>query len=150
MTIDAEKCQSVLDTRRSTGRRLRVAFNYRYSPVRTQVKELLMSGVIGDVLSVDFHWMLDTHHGADYFRRWHSQKKLSGGLMVHKATHHFDLVNWWLSAVPVSVRATGKRGVLHAGDGQATGADRPARTLPHLPREGRSAPSCSTSPRCPS
>jgi predicted dehydrogenase len=110
MTIDAEKCNRILDTRRSTGRRLRVAFNYRYTPVRTQVKELLMSGVIGDVLSVDFHWMLDTHHGADYFRRWHSQKKLSGGLMVHKATHHFDLVNWWLSAVPVTVRATGKRG----------------------------------------
>jgi hypothetical protein len=29
--------------------------------------------------------------------------------MVHKATHHFDLVNWWLSAIPVSVYATGKR-----------------------------------------
>jgi len=29
--------------------------------------------------------------------------------MVHKATHHFDLVNWWLSAIPVEVRATGKR-----------------------------------------
>jgi predicted dehydrogenase len=77
--------------------------------VRSQVKELLMSGVIGDVLSVDFHWMLDTHHGADYFRRWHSQKRASGGLMVHKATHHFDLVNWWLSAVPVRVQALGKR-----------------------------------------
>jgi predicted dehydrogenase len=110
MTIDADKCRRILDTRRATGRKLRVAFNYRYTPVRTQVKELLMSGVIGDVLSVDFHWMLDTHHGADYFRRWHSHKKLSGGLMVHKATHHFDLVNWWLSAIPVSVRASGKRG----------------------------------------
>ena len=68
-----------------------------------------MSGVIGDVLSVDFHWMLDTHHGADYFRRWHSHKANSGGLMVHKATHHFDLVNWWLSASPVTVQANGKR-----------------------------------------
>ncbi|MDZ7319708.1 MAG: Gfo/Idh/MocA family oxidoreductase, partial [candidate division KSB1 bacterium] len=86
-----------------------VTFNYRYSPPRTQVKDLLMSGIIGEVLSVDFHWMLNTFHGADYFRRWHSQKKFSGGLMIHKATHHFDLVNWWLSAIPVSVYATGKR-----------------------------------------
>ena len=86
-----------------------MAFNYRYMPVRGQLKELLMGGVIGDVMSVDFHWMLDTHHGADYFRRWHSQKRFSGGLMVHKATHHFDLVNWWLSAMPVSVRASGRR-----------------------------------------
>ncbi len=109
MTVDAAKCQSIIDTRQLTKRTCRVAFNYRYTPVRSQVKELLMSGLIGEVLSVDFHWMLDTRHGADYFRRWHSYKRFSGGLMVHKATHHFDLVNWWLSALPVSVRATGKR-----------------------------------------
>jgi hypothetical protein len=68
-----------------------------------------MSGVIGDIIYVDFQWLLDTSHGADYFRRWHRNKENSGGLMVHKATHHFDLVNWWLSSVPVSVYATGQR-----------------------------------------
>lgn len=68
-----------------------------------------MSGVIGDIKSVDFHWMLDTTHGADYFRRWHRNKRNSGGLLVHKATHHFDLINWWLSTVPESVYATGSR-----------------------------------------
>jgi predicted dehydrogenase len=68
-----------------------------------------MSGEIGDVLSVDFHWLLNTHHGADYFRRWHGHKKFSQGLMLHKATHHFDLANWWLGAVPEHVFATGKR-----------------------------------------
>jgi predicted dehydrogenase len=109
MTIDAEKCRQILDTQRRTGRRCRVTFNYRYSPPRAQVKELLMSGEIGDVMSVDFHWLLNTHHGADYFRRWHAHKKNSGGLFVHKSTHHFDLVNWWLGAVPTSVMATGKR-----------------------------------------
>lgn len=109
MTIDAEKCQAIIDTQQKTGRKCTVTFNYRYSPPRMQVKDLLMSGIIGEVLSVDFHWMLNTFHGADYFRRWHSQKKFSGGLMVHKATHHFDLVNWWLSTIPVSVYATAKR-----------------------------------------
>lgn len=109
MTIDAVKCQAIIEAQRQTGKKCTVTFNYRYSPPRTQVKELLMSGIIGEVLSVDFHWLLNTFHGADYFRRWHSQKMLSGGLMVHKATHHFDLVNWWLSANPVSVYATGKR-----------------------------------------
>ncbi len=109
MTTDAEKCRQILDVRRRTGRDCRVTFNYRYSPPRSQVKELLMSGEIGDVLSVDFHWLLNTHHGADYFRRWHAQKKNSGGLFVHKSTHHFDLVNWWLGASPVAVLASGKR-----------------------------------------
>jgi predicted dehydrogenase len=109
MTTDADKCRQILDACRRTGRHCRVTFNYRYSPPRSQVKDVLMSGEIGEVLSVDFHWLLNTHHGADYFRRWHSQKKNSGGLLVHKSTHHFDLVNWWLGAVPVSVMATGKR-----------------------------------------
>lgn len=109
MTTTADQCQRILDTKQRTGREVRVAFNYRYSPARTQVKDLLMSGVIGDVLSVDFHWLLDTRHGADYFRRWHSRKANSGGLLVHKATHHFDLVNWWLGATPETVTATGKR-----------------------------------------
>ncbi len=109
MTTDAEKTRAILAAKQRTGRGLRVAFNYRYSPPRSQVKDLLMSGVIGDVLSVDFQWLLNTHHGADYFRRWHAEKKNSGGLFVHKSTHHFDLVNWWLAAVPVAVFATGKR-----------------------------------------
>jgi len=109
MTTDQHKCRRIVDTQKKTQRRCRVTFNYRYSPPRTQVKDLLMSGVIGEVLSVDFHWLLDTHHGADYFRRWHRNKANSGGLMVHKATHHFDLVNWWLSDVPESVFALGHR-----------------------------------------
>jgi predicted dehydrogenase len=109
MTTDAAKTQAIIDACKRNGRHVRVNFNYRYAPYRSQVKRLLMSGAIGDVLSVDFHWLLNTVHGADYFRRWHSQKPISGGLMVHKATHHFDLVNWWLSDMPVSVDATGKR-----------------------------------------
>ncbi len=109
MTITAEKCQRILDTQKRTGKKVRVTFNYRYSPPRTQVKDILMSGEIGEILSVDFQWLLNTRHGTDYFRRWHSNKKNSGGLMLHKATHHFDLVNWWLSASPVSVTAVGKR-----------------------------------------
>jgi predicted dehydrogenase len=109
MTTTAEKCQRILATKQSTGRSLRVTFNYRYSPPRTQVKDLLMRGEIGDILSVDFHWMLNTSHGADYFRRWHAHKQHSGGLMLHKSSHHFDLVNWWLGALPITVHATGKR-----------------------------------------
>ncbi|MGB7156707.1 MAG: Gfo/Idh/MocA family oxidoreductase [Tepidisphaeraceae bacterium] len=109
MTTTAEKCQQIIDARAKTGKNCRVTFNYRYSPPRTQIKELLMSQEIGDVLSVDFHWLLNTHHGADYFRRWHGTKKYSGGLMVHKATHHFDLVNWWVGAMPAEVFATGKK-----------------------------------------
>lgn len=35
MTVDAEKCQQIIDTIKKTGRNLRVTFNYRYSPYNT-------------------------------------------------------------------------------------------------------------------
>lgn len=107
MTVDEEKCRAILECVERTGRELRVTFNYRYAPRNSKVKELLMDGVIGEVKSVHFEWLLDTRHGADYFRRWHRDKRNSGGLMVHKATHHFDLVNWWLDSSPQTVFAFG-------------------------------------------
>jgi len=109
MTTDEDKCTRILQTRKETGRDLQVTFNYRYSPPRSQVKEILDAGAVGTPLSVDFHWWLDTRHGADYFRRWHRRRGNSGSLLVHKATHHFDLVNWWLGARPVEVFCMGRR-----------------------------------------
>jgi predicted dehydrogenase len=127
MTMHEEKCQRILDTQKRTGRKCRVTFNYRYSPPRTQIKHLLLSGVVGEIRSVDFHWLLDTRHGADYFRRWHRQRANSGGLQVHKATHHFDLVNWWLSSVPETVYATGARNFYTPHTAARYGLANPAR-----------------------
>jgi predicted dehydrogenase len=88
-----------------------VTFNYRFVPYITRIKEIIRAGTIGEVLSVDFEWLLDTRHGADYFRRWHRRMENSGGLLVHKATHHFDLVNWWIEDEPETVHAFGRRRV---------------------------------------
>jgi predicted dehydrogenase len=107
MVIDETQCQSVLDAEKRTGRQIVVTFNYRYAPKHQKIKELLLAGTIGRVTSVDFSWYLDVSHGADYFRRWHRLRAKGGSLWVHKSTHHFDLVNWWLDADPVEVSALG-------------------------------------------
>ncbi|MEV6797967.1 Gfo/Idh/MocA family oxidoreductase [Micromonospora rifamycinica] len=108
MTVDAARCRRILDAVAETGRQVTVAFNYRYNPLHEQVRRLLADGAVGEIGSVHFEWLLDVRHGADYFRRWHRDKASSGGLMVHKASHHFDLVNWWLDATPVEVYAAGR------------------------------------------
>jgi predicted dehydrogenase len=107
MATDETMCQDILDTERRTGRKVTVTFNYRYSPEAVKIKEILMSGEIGRVTSVDFNYYLDVFHGASYFRRWHGFKQFSGSLLVHKATHHYDLMNWWLSAEALEVNAHG-------------------------------------------
>lgn len=109
MTTDAASCRKILETRKKTGRDVQVTFNYRYAPPRSQIREIILAGEIGEVLSVDFAWMLDTRHGADYFRRWHRRRENSGSLLVHKSTHHFDLVNWWIDDIPAEVFCHGTR-----------------------------------------
>lgn len=120
MTTDEQKVQAILDAEKRTGKKCRVTFNYRYSPHRAKMWELLRAGEIGELTSVDFHWYLDTSHGADYFRRWHRLTENSGSLWVHKASHHFDLLNWWIDSDPETVFAAGaldfygKNGTLRA------------------------------------
>src|SRR5262245_41637820 len=93
LTIDAPRLRAIFHAIEKYRRTLKVGFNLRYAPHVSKVWELLRQDVIGKPLAVDFSWVLDTDHGADYFRRWHSQKHHSGGLLVHKATHHYDMVN---------------------------------------------------------
>lgn len=114
LTTDETKCQAILDAERRSNRKLIVGFNYRWSPYTTKIKELLHNNTIGKITSVDFHWYLNNYHGASYFRRWHGQREYGGTLWVHKATHHFDLLNWWLDSDPDEVFAYGD--LEHYGD----------------------------------
>lgn len=128
LTTDEEGVRRIADAVERTGRSVIVTFNYRYSPRNTALKEIISQGQIGEVTSVHFEWVLDTSHGADYFRRWHRQKENSGGLLVHKSSHHFDLVNWWLADVPTRVFASGGLRFYGAENARKRGlAPRPAR-----------------------
>jgi predicted dehydrogenase len=124
MTVDVEKAKLILAAIEKTEKSLRVTFNYRYSPRNSAVKDLIMKGAVGEVKSVHFEWLLDTKHGADYFRRWHRDKRNSGGLMVHKATHHFDLVNWWLDSSPAVVFGLGGLVFYGRENAEARGVER--------------------------
>ena len=107
LTTDETKLKNILEAEKASGKKVTVAFNYRHSNHNMRLKDVLSSGRAGKITSVDFHWYLNVYHGADYFRRWHSIMNRSGSLWVHKATHHFDLLNWWLNSEPVEVNAYG-------------------------------------------
>ena len=107
LTTDEVKFNAIYDCMQRTGRKLIVTFNCRFDPFYVKIKELLTAGTIGEVLSVHYEWLLDTYHGASYFRRCHRERKNSGSLLIHKATHHFDLLNWFLDQEPVKVNALG-------------------------------------------
>ena len=102
-------CIAIRDAERRSGKRVTVAFNCRFMPYFARLKELVLSGAVGRIYSVNYEYSLNRSHGGDYFKRWHRHMDVSQGMLVHKSTHHFDIVNWLLDDLPTSVTAMGLR-----------------------------------------
>jgi predicted dehydrogenase len=108
LATDASQCKKLLAAEKSSGKKLIVTFNCRHMATTIEIKKFILSGKLGKIISAEYHEALNVNHGASYFRRWHGKMKYSGSLLVHKASHHFDEMNWWLDAEPKSVNAMGK------------------------------------------
>lgn len=84
-----------------------VTHNMRYNPDMVPFKQMLLEGAIGEVKHIQFTETLDRFHGADYFRRWHRFYDNTGSLLIHKSSHHFDLINWFANSRPAIVTGQG-------------------------------------------
>lgn len=107
MATTAKDCNRILDAEAKSKGKVIVTFNYRYSPIHRKIKEMILEDKVGRITSVDLNWYIDTYHGSSYFQRWNRNRDFSGGLSIHKSSHHFDLVNWWTNQVPVEAFAYG-------------------------------------------
>ena len=111
-----DDADAIVAAEKRSGRKIFMAFNYRHIPLCSKIRELIQNGAIGRPVSMDLTWYLDYHgHGASYFRRWHRLLRESGGLLITKASHHFDLANWWMNDVPDQVSANCTRNFFGAG-----------------------------------
>lgn len=113
MAITAEQVRELREAEIRYGRRIIQCFNVRYDPSFLFLKKLVDSGVLGEIYNVHFEYLLtgnttaQSGHGASYYHRWNRYMDQSGGLLLSKATHHFDMVNWLVGRRPIRVSAFG-------------------------------------------
>ena len=105
--VSDSQCRDILGAADASKGKVIVTHNARYGAAACAIKSAILEGKVGEVLRLHFEEHLDRVHGADYFRRWHRRKENSGGLLVHKACHQFDLLNWFADARPRTVYARG-------------------------------------------
>ena len=82
MAITLEGCDRILETAYRTGSKLFLGHNMRYLPVILKMKELIDSGVIGEVQSVWCRHFVS--YGSCYFRHWCAEQKNCNGLLLQK------------------------------------------------------------------
>ena len=109
ITNTYEKCLAIREAEKKSGKKVTVTFNCRFMPVFVGLKKVVSSGKIGKVLAINYEYFLNRWHGGDYFKRWHRLMENSGGMLVHKSTHHFDAISWIINDEPSKVSAIGNR-----------------------------------------
>ncbi len=103
--INRAECLHVLDIASRSDRVLMLGHELRYSPYFERIKELVSRGEIGNprmVWTREFRGPFQKKSGD-----WIQDDRLSGGCLVDKNCHHFDLMNWWVGARPQRVSAFG-------------------------------------------
>ncbi|MHC4166835.1 MAG: Gfo/Idh/MocA family protein [Planctomycetota bacterium] len=105
-----EDCDEIIAAADRSGRFLQVGLVYRYSPLYRKMKQLVESGEIGPV-----HMMWCKELLGSFYGQWRFKKALSGGAIVEKNCHHFDIFNWMIGAHPRKVCAFGGQNVIKPG-----------------------------------
>jgi predicted dehydrogenase len=106
MALTLPECDKIIEASEKAGKVLQVGLVYRYSALFRTMSEIIKSGRIGEPLMAWCHeFRVPFPIGRE--REWRYNQELSGGSLVEKDCHHFDLFQWMLGALPVSVHAFG-------------------------------------------
>lgn len=92
-------------------------FVLRYSPLYRKVKELLVSGKYGTLLSIDANENIPPYHGGYIMANWRRHTKISGPHILEKCCHDLDLLNWFCDSLPRRVASFGGRRMFTAANG---------------------------------
>ncbi len=114
--VDMEQCARLEALASSTDRVILIGHELRYSPFFGKVHELIKAGEIGEVKMVwcrEFRGPFQPKSG-----QWIQDDRMSGGCLVDKNCHHFDLMNWWAGARPHRVAAFGSNSVHRVIEGE--------------------------------
>lgn len=94
IAINFEQCRAIKEAYESSGCKLMIGFTLRYSPHYQKIKELVSSGIIGSIISMEFNETLDFNHGGYIASDWRRRNDLAGSHILEKCCHDIDLANW--------------------------------------------------------
>ncbi|MHB8962345.1 MAG: Gfo/Idh/MocA family protein [Saccharofermentanales bacterium] len=96
-----------------------LGFVLRYTAFYQKIHEIVRSGALGNIVTLQAREMLDTRHASSFYRRWHRFSVNNGGLMNAKCSHDLDLLNWIVGSDPEDVFALGGNKVFVPKEGAA-------------------------------
>ena len=104
----AEECVRIATAAREKGVKVLVCHVLRYTPFYGKIKQILMAGTIGEVVSVDqVEGIGNVHFSHSYVRgNWHSEEE-SAPMLLAKSCHDLDIIQWLIDKPCTQVSSFG-------------------------------------------
>ncbi len=107
LATSVKDCQAIYEAHQKSDLIFATGFVLRYAPMYRKVKELLESGKLGKILSIDANENITPGHGGYIMVNWRRHTKLAGPHILEKCCHDLDLINWFANSVPSRIAAFG-------------------------------------------
>lgn len=122
---DLAQCKEILAVARETGRKVVVCHVLRYAPFYRKIKEVLDSGVLGELMSIQAIENVGYWHQAHSFVRgnWRSKEETSP-MFLQKCCHDMDLMVWLTGKSCVRLSSFGSLGHFRPENAPAGAAKR--------------------------
>lgn len=114
LAITTAGCDRILDAWRASGRKLMVGFNMRYMNLFRVMKEVVDSGVLGELKAVWVRHFVG-YGGHFYYHDWHATRAGTTSLLLQKGSHDIDMIHWLTGQHTVAAVAMGQLDV-YGGD----------------------------------
>ncbi len=106
------ECDDIIARAREAGVILQIGLVYRYSSIYRRMHEELQANRLGDVTMMWCKEFRDPFPPVD----WFYDETKSGGALIEKDCHHFDIFNWMIGSKPYRVFASGGQHVIKNGE----------------------------------
>ncbi|OGV58196.1 MAG: hypothetical protein A2X49_03255 [Lentisphaerae bacterium GWF2_52_8] len=107
LATEVKDCQEIFEAHKKSRLKFATGFVLRYAPIYRKAKELLESGILGKILSIDANENIAPYHGAYIMRNWRRHTKYAGPHILEKCCHDLDLINWFCDSKVSKVASFG-------------------------------------------
>ena len=102
-----EACANILRAEQASGKSVTLGFVLRYTPFYRKMRELVRSGVCGNILNVTAEELVNTFVTRLLVGGWRRKAARSGNALLEKCCHDLDIFNWIMGKLPVRVHSFG-------------------------------------------
>lgn len=93
-----EDCVAMREAWQKTDKKFVIGFTLRYSAHYEKIREIIESGELGFIVSMEFNETLDFNHGGFIHGDWRRLTENAGTHLLEKCSHDIDLVNWMVDS----------------------------------------------------